>query len=1584
MDSPTYEYLKNLISGGEKKYGWDHEREEIVQRAWLSVGDEVGLFAAYGGSFVAVQDEAAGATVIGRAPVEDILSIRVTESFDYENYQAKIEIRTKYATLIISRDDAARARAKLAKEEDPREEYIIIDSFLDALGCNALTNTPQTNGRNRLGLTTRVRTFSMLPLVNNKKEEEKIDLTHHADVKATLIALEEENKLQENNKSSSQDTHEIIETHQKLVTDEKSAEDAAYEKLRLRAELRWGGGGAQTTPQVQETSRNTQNKSSRQVYRGSWLATVHDPEADAGLHHFLPPSSPPQPPSSSSNIKINSDNESTSESESSLSTYDHTPVLRERYRDVLNSATKSAAKKAADVSRAALSVHADAERLESQLASTQGFSTQELESNLSLAADGAREARSRLAALEREVAMLAGPTLRELAWAAQLRRTADARLARDLSADWNRQGSVIIRYASWNDTQKDNYVRWQTRVWLELEAGDNNGIESRKKIRRIRRLSSGSTHSVYNSDDDTKQNMARFVGDAAVDNDDATNIKNNTKDDRLIVRLEPQGEILFEFLLTEDIQVRRCKDRDAPLFALELLPKSFIDAQTNAWNNPVATAVANFFEYFKPNYDNDDNQSFAFAPETLDEQRCWSLAIEQSLKDAKMPDLPEEDGWEDDADVAICRESLTTEHSRSDKDRRRHHFTSAHEDSDSDDDIFNTIVQSPPMSPKSDEYEQFFDARAMPPEGILSDASSAAVPKKKPRLSEDNDSLPDEQDSLVDLDQDSKDEDNTTVVLAPPPHRSDISATTNKNESQNEAPITPASDEQHVQQEERESIISFSSNIDEPPRSSVVSKIAQFTQQVPPTSTIHSITTATEETPLDVQPRSSSVSSKLALFTQQVPSSSALGMIPDTKEAPTTEDLEVHTLSDTSKLFTKQVPPTPANEIDDQVFSTTENMQPRSSSVSSKLALFTQQVPPTSIQQINHEEDPPCRPSSNESRSSSISSKLALFTQQVPPSIESATAINEEDVIHDESNDQPEKIAKYKSKLAIFTQKVPATAVQVSVPTSTKSDTGLPLIQVDEERRPSSCKAAVEIPEDTGLPESIGNKEDKDFTMKTRPISLPIGRGPGSGSNKTLSPKKRLKMFKQAFLDQQRLASQLDTNEAMDDKEKQIIRRVGSIEVDQASSDHASPTYPEERKSFFENLESPTLRVVEMDGTASTNTMQGSRQQFEVPSQSQDDNEQNDHHVAKLPSVAFADSVKESSSHQKGQKLSGKAKSFSIGTRTSSHGTKRRNRSSTRAQLLEARERLAKQTREKDGDFDALTNVRRQLRRAHTFGSTTNSRKPVISDKPNAIERPLFRKGSGDAVARRLREHAKSPPKSILVVKRPDTAKKNTRNRSSSGAQQDDSPAKEMIRELERGSIVTIRFVPATKSGTYERYEYECIDSFEIIDDEILAPLVEKCQKRRPSLQKLYSAWRSAFSVKTDPFEFRSKVQCYMISQVRRWLASCTLLEIERSHETCVALVRLHDDPSEYVQPIKFGDAVINWAPKRDDGSMSFNDRATSNAVVVAGLSRWLDENRVTAQRTLRIDTANAAQSDDAPLNYERVYRKLFQKAVTF
>lgn len=273
-----------------------------------------------------------------------------------------------------------------------------------------------------------------------------------------------------------------------------------------------------------------------------------------------------------------------------------------------------------------------------------------------------------------------------------------------------------------------------------------------------------------------------------------------------------------------------------------------------------------------------------------------------------------------------------------------------------------------------------------------------------------------------------------------------------------------------------------------------------------------------------------------------------------------------------------------------------------------------------------------------------------------------------------------------------------------------------------------------------------------------------------------------------------------------------------------------------------------------------------------------------------------------------------------------------------------------------------------ELRRAYR---EQNAPKP--SQSP-----PTSRSTKRMSAARRLSQNQKRTGgvSSMIVTKRqrngePSPAKLTTDSNKAS--------ASDMIRELERGAIVTLRFLPRTETQC-ERYEYECIDAFDFIDDETLAPLLQS--HKRPTLARLYSAWRSEFSVKTDQNEFRGRLKELMASQARRWLASCSLLEVERPDETCVVVVRLHDDPNEYVQPIKFGDVVICWSPKRDDGSMTFADRATATPVVVANLSTWLDNHRVTAQRTLRIETANANQDVHSPLNYDYVYRKLFQKAV--
>jgi hypothetical protein len=108
------------------------------------------------------------------------------------------------------------------------------------------------------------------------------------------------------------------------------------------------------------------------------------------------------------------------------------------------------------------------------------------------------------------------------------------------------------------------------------------------------------------------------------------------------------------------------------------------------------------------------------------------------------------------------------------------------------------------------------------------------------------------------------------------------------------------------------------------------------------------------------------------------------------------------------------------------------------------------------------------------------------------------------------------------------------------------------------------------------------------------------------------------------------------------------------------------------------------------------------------------------------------------------------------------------------------------------------------------------------------------------------------------------------------------------------------------------------------------------------------------------------------------------LLEVEHPDESVVAVLRLHDYPSEYVQPLKFGDVLIVWCPRRDAGDMSMADRTTANAVTVAQLVNWCEKHRATQGRLFRTDAADTDQSENSNLSFDYVYRKLFQAARVF
>lgn len=63
---------------------------------------------------------------------------------------------------------------------------------------------------------------------------------------------------------------------------------------------------------------------------------------------------------------------------------------------------------------------------------------------------------------------------------------------------------------------------------------------------------------------------------------------------------------------------------------------------------------------------------------------------------------------------------------------------------------------------------------------------------------------------------------------------------------------------------------------------------------------------------------------------------------------------------------------------------------------------------------------------------------------------------------------------------------------------------------------------------------------------------------------------------------------------------------------------------------------------------------------------------------------------------------------------------------------------------------------------------------------------------------------------------------------------------------------------------------------------------------------------------------------------------------------------------------------------------MSLETRTTTTPIVVSQLVDWLDLNRALASFRYRTDAADTEQGDGQNLDYEFVYRKLFQKTRVF
>ena len=103
------------------------------------------------------------------------------------------------------------------------------------------------------------------------------------------------------------------------------------------------------------------------------------------------------------------------------------------------------------------------------------------------------------------------------------------------------------------------------------------------------------------------------------------------------------------------------------------------------------------------------------------------------------------------------------------------------------------------------------------------------------------------------------------------------------------------------------------------------------------------------------------------------------------------------------------------------------------------------------------------------------------------------------------------------------------------------------------------------------------------------------------------------------------------------------------------------------------------------------------------------------------------------------------------------------------------------------------------------------------------------------------------------------------------------------------------------------------------------------------------------------------------------------MLDVLYADEARLVLMRLQDAPDECVKPARFGDLLIVWSPRRDDADVTFADRSLANAVVVNNLVGWLERNQCLMGMRYRCDAAHTEQGDEQPLDYRRIYFKLFQ-----
>jgi len=194
---------------------------------------------------------------------------------------------------------------------------------------------------------------------------------------------------------------------------------------------------------------------------------------------------------------------------------------------------------------------------------------------------------------------------------------------------------------------------------------------------------------------------------------------------------------------------------------------------------------------------------------------------------------------------------------------------------------------------------------------------------------------------------------------------------------------------------------------------------------------------------------------------------------------------------------------------------------------------------------------------------------------------------------------------------------------------------------------------------------------------------------------------------------------------------------------------------------------------------------------------------------------------------------------------------------------------------------------------------------------------------------------------------------------------------------LAQGKLLVFRLVRSS-ARPRDTYEYIILDPSQLQPPPV-SGRTSSVEPSQHSLQQAYTAWRAAFSLATGAHEWDAALDALQEVQRSRFIDALSLLDLDHSGGAVVVLLRLHNLPGEYVQPLKFGDLLVAWSPQRDGGDLSFAERATCNMSSVMALFQWCSRHGATAQHTLLKDAASTIQNELADLHFETLFRKLFQ-----